>query len=92
MRKKHWYILSLIIFSSMILIACTQIEDEISKEEAEGLVIEKHIGNIGKVEIISTKVKNNKYIIEWENKDNLEKGISKVNKKGRVEIIEAVIE
>lgn len=33
-----------------------------------------------------------KYIIEWENKDNLEKGISEVNKKGRVKIIEAVIE
>ena len=76
----------------MSLAGCTQIEDEISKEEAQELVIEEHSGNIGDVEIVTIEIKNNKYIVEWENKENLEKGIDEVDKKGNVKMIEAEIE
>jgi hypothetical protein len=32
--------------------------------------MEHHTNNIGEVKIISETHKNNKYIIEWENKEN----------------------
>lgn len=41
---------------------------------------------------LSVEIKNNKYILEWENKDNLEKGIDEVDKKGNVKMIEGEIE
>ena len=42
--------------------------------------------------IVTIEIKNNKYIVEWENKENLEKGIDEVDKKGNVKMIEAEIE
>ncbi len=84
MRKKLILIFVITTISIMSLAGCTQIEDEISKEEAQELVIEEHSGNIGDVEIVTIEIKNNKYIVEWENKENLEKGIDEVDKKGNV--------
>lgn len=92
MRKKLILIFVITTISIMSLAGCTQIEDEISKEEAQELVIEEHSGNIGDVEIVTIEIKNNKYIVEWENKENLEKGIDEVDKKGNVKMIEAEIE
>lgn len=92
MKRKLLLFITITTISIMLLVGCTQIEDEISKEEAQKLVVEEHSGNIGNVEIMSIEIKNNKYIVEWENKKNLEKGIDEVDKKGNVKMIEAVIE
>ena len=92
MRKKLILFFVITTISIMSLAGCTQIEEEISKEEAQELVIEEHSGNIGDVEIVTIEIKNNKYIVEWENKENLEKGIDEVDKKGNVKMIEAEIE
>ena len=92
MRKKLILFFVITTISIMSLAGCTQIEDEISTEEAQELVIEEYSGNIGDVEIVTIEIKNNKYIVEWENKENLEKGIDEVDKKGNVKMIEAEIE
>lgn len=92
MKKRLVLIFTIILITVSLLAGCTKIEDEISKEEAQQLVIEEHTGNIGNVEITSIEIKNNKYIVEWENKEELEKGIDEVDKKGNVKIIEAQIE
>lgn len=92
MKRKLLLILTSTTISITSLVGCTQIEDEISKEEAQELVVEERSGNIGNVEIMSTEIKNNKYIVEWENEENLEKGIDEVDKNGNVKMIEAEIE
>lgn len=90
--KKRLLLIFTIITSVILLAACSQIEDQISKDEAEQLVIEERSGKIGMVEITSIEIKNNKYIIEWKNEENLEKGIDEVDKKGNVKMIDAQIE
>ena len=92
MKKGLLLTLTIVTITIISLAACTQIEDQISKEEAQQLVIEEHKKNIGNVEIKSIEIKNNKYIVEWENVENLERGIDKVDKKGNVKMIEAEIE
>lgn len=92
MKRRLLLIFIVLAIADMTLVGCTQIEDEISKEEAQVLVIEEHSGSIGKVEIKSIEIKNNKYIVEWENEENLEKGTDQVDKNGNLEIIEAEIE
>ena len=90
--KKRLLLIFTIITSVILLAACSQIEDQISKDEAEQLVIEERSGKIGMVEITSIEIKNNKYIIEWKNEENLEKGIDEVDKNGNVKMIDAQIE
>ncbi|NBI06383.1 hypothetical protein [Senegalia massiliensis] len=92
MKKRLLLIFTITTMTVILLAGCTQIEDEISKEEAQELVIEKHSGNIGNVEIRYIEIKNNKYIVEWENEENLERGIDEVDKKGNVKMIETEIE
>ncbi len=90
--KKRLLLIFTIITSVILLAACSQIENKISKDEAGRLVIEERSGKIGKVEITSIEIKNNKYIIEWKNEENLEKGIDEVDKNGNVKMIDAQIE
>lgn len=90
--KKRLFLPLILIIAVILLAACTQIEDEISKEEAQELVIEEHSKNIGNVEITSIEIKDNKYIVEWENVENLERGIDEVDKKGNIKMIQAEIE
>lgn len=79
----------LLLFS--LLVGCSNIEDSISKEEAKQLVVEQHTNLKGIPKIISIEVKNNAYIVEWENKENLEGGTDKVTKDGKVKRVEAYI-
>lgn len=90
--KKRLLLIFTIITSVILLAACSQIENKISKDEAGRLVIEERSGKIGMVEITSIEIKNNKYIIEWKNEENLEKGIDEVDKNGNVKMIDAQIE
>lgn len=60
----------LVLFLSFILSGCNSIDSKISEEQAKSIVVEYHTKHIGKVETISVTTKFNKYIIEWENKEN----------------------
>ncbi len=82
MKKKLSFAFIIIIISIISLTGCTQIEDEISKEEAQELVIKQHNRNYGKVEIISIETKTDRYIIKWENDENSQKGVDEVHKNG----------
>lgn len=74
-----------------ILAGCSNIEDTLSQKEAEQLVIDKHTNGNGSPTILSTEVKGNAYIIKWENKANLEEGTDKVDKNGKVTMIDGKI-
>lgn len=89
MRTKILFLTSLML---LLLIGCSKIEDSISKEEAKKLVIEKHTNNNGTPTILSIKIKNNAYYIEWENKGNKASGIDKVTEEGEIEMVESEIE
>ncbi|MCM3390406.1 hypothetical protein M3649_20135 [Ureibacillus chungkukjangi] len=80
-----------VIISVILLGACTNIRNVISEDEAKQIVLDNHYSHNGKTEILSVELKNNKYYIEWEIKDNCERGKDSVNKEGKVEIVEAQI-
>lgn len=75
----------------LLLAGCSSIQNAISEDEAKQLVLDNHNNDNGKTEIISVELKNNKYYIEWEIKDNCERGKDSVNKIGEIEMIEASI-
>jgi uncharacterized protein YcfL len=83
--------ITIVLLLSLILSGCNNIESKISEEQAKQIVLEHHTKEIGEVEIISVTTKFNKYIIEWENKENCEKGTDSVNKNGELKMIEASI-
>lgn len=56
MKKRLLLTLTIIIITIISLAACTQIEDQISKEEAQELVIEKHSKSIGNVKMIEAQI------------------------------------
>lgn len=71
---------------------CEQRNPEITKEQAKTKVIEHHKIKNGMIKIRSITHKNNEYIIEWENKDNCEHGIDKVDdQNGKIKMVEASI-
>lgn len=88
--KKIYFKLYLLI-SVLLLAGCSSIQNVITEDEAKQLVLDHHYNENGKTEILSVELKNNKYYIEWEIKDNCERGKDSVNKKGEVEMIEASI-
>ena len=47
----------------LVLVGCSNIEESISKEEAQQLVIEKHTNSNGIPVIRTTEIKNNAYYI-----------------------------
>ena len=63
-----------------------------SEDKAEQLIIEENSNQIGKATIISTVGIDNEYLIEWENKRDKSRGISKVSADGEITMIEAEIE
>ena len=71
-----------------MLAGCSPIQNVISEDEAKQLVLNNHYNHPDETEILSVELKNNKYYIEWEIKDNCERGIDRVNKKGEIEMIE----
>ncbi len=94
MKRKLLLILTITTISIISLAGCTQTEDEVSKEEAQELVVEEHSRNFGNVEIISVETKTDKYIIKWENEENSQKGVDEVHKNGDLEkiVVETEIE
>ncbi len=76
--------------TSIILNGCS-IESKITEEQAKAIVIDYHTKQIGNVEIISVTTKFNKYIIEWENKENCEEGTDSVDSSGEIKSIESSI-
>ncbi|MBB6451653.1 hypothetical protein HNQ94_000074 [Salirhabdus euzebyi] len=78
--------LIIVIFLSLssVLFSCSSIESVLSEEEAKSIVVEHRTAEFGVVEIKSVTTKFNKYIIEWENKENCEHGTDIVNKNGEV--------
>jgi uncharacterized membrane protein YkoI len=68
----------LVLLVSTILYGCN-LNPKITEEQAKSIVIEYHNKNIGEVKIISVTHKNSKYIVEWENKENCENGIDKID-------------
>ncbi|WP_066185674.1 MULTISPECIES: hypothetical protein [Gracilibacillus] len=67
-------------------------EPEISKEEAVNTVIEEHMSNTGEIKILSIQKRWGNYIVEWENKQNCEKGKNTIDginaeiRKGKVSV------
>jgi uncharacterized membrane protein YkoI len=71
-------VIILVLLVSIIIYGCNK-EPKITEEQAKSIVIKDHDKNIGEVKIISVIHKNNKYIVEWENKENCENGIDKID-------------
>ncbi|MBP3951637.1 hypothetical protein [Bacillus suaedae] len=69
----------LFILSLYILTGCQNANPNITVEEAETIVVEKHTVDIGEVEIVSISHKRGKYIVEWENTDNCENGVDHID-------------
>lgn len=85
---------SILMFSILLVIVsgCGGTNRSITEEQAKSIVIEHHTNSIGEVEILSITHKNNKYRIEWENKENCEQGIDEINdENGDIEMVEASI-
>ncbi|MEK5080743.1 hypothetical protein MKX73_17610 [Solibacillus sp. FSL W7-1436] len=80
-----------LLIAVLVLAGCSSIQNVITEDEAELLVLDNHYNHNGKTEIISVKLKNNKYYIEWEIKGNCERGVDSVNQNGEIEVIEASI-
>ena len=80
-----------LIIAVLLLAGCSSIQKVITEDEAKQLVLDNHYNHNGKTEILSIELKNNKYYIEWEIKDNCERGKDSVNKKGEIEMIVASI-
>lgn len=76
---------------TMVLLSGCNIESKITEEQAKSIVIDFHTKQIGVVEIISVTTKFNKYIIEWENKENCKQGTDSVNSSGKIKNIESSI-
>ena len=80
-----------LIIAVLLLAGCSSIQNVLTEDEAKQLVVDNHFNHNGKTEILSVELKNNKYYIEWEIKDNCERGIDTVNQNGEIEMIEASI-
>jgi hypothetical protein len=83
-------VIILVTMVSITLNGCN-VESKITEEQAKSIVIDYHTKQIGEVEILSVKTKFNKYIIEWENKENCEQGTDSVNSSGEIKNIESSI-
>lgn len=89
--KSQRVLILLISIILLILVGCASIEDKLPQKEAEQLVIDKHTNANGTPTILSVEVKGNNYYIKWEKKSNFESGTDKVDKNGKVTIIEGQI-
>lgn len=82
--------ISLLIYASLIflLTGCSVM----SEDKAEQYIIKEYSNQLGEAKIISTVEIDNEYLIEWENKRDKSRGISKVSADGEITMIEAEIE
>lgn len=87
-RKLKKITIILVLLLSLILSGCNSLESKITEEQAKQIVVERHASDIGEIKIISITKKFNKYVVEWENEENCEKGIHSVNKNGEIKLIE----
>ncbi|HWI47165.1 MAG TPA: hypothetical protein VNU45_02940 [Rummeliibacillus sp.] len=90
--RQLFFYLSVLLLMVSILVGCSNIEDTLPQKEAEQLVINKHTNGNGSPTILSVEVKGNAYYIKWEKKSNLESGTDKIDKNGKVTMIDAKIE
>ncbi|MEN8698534.1 hypothetical protein [Bacillus infantis] len=67
------------ILTFVILLVATGCEPKITEEQAKSIVIKHYTNENGKAEIISVTHKQNEYIVEWEKKDNCERGTDRIN-------------
>lgn len=85
MNKKFSLVYAMLFF---ILVGCSNISEDKSKK----IIVEEYSNQLGEATILSTEEKNNDYYIEWENKNDKSKGISKVSPNGEITPIESEIE
>lgn len=88
-RMKKYIAISIM---AILLVGCSNIEDSISIEDVKKLVIEEHTRDNGAPSIVSIEVKNNFYLVKWENKGNKESGIDKVTIDGEIKMVQTTIE
>lgn len=82
----------LLLFSLLTIIFISGCQNQITEDRAKELVITANSNDVGKAEIISIEKKENHYIVNWVNEDNLSKGIDKVDFDGNITIIEADVQ
>ncbi|WP_142830822.1 hypothetical protein [Planococcus soli] len=76
----------------LIFSGCSNTNPEITEAEAIELVQQSHEETFGTVDILSVSYENGRYIIEWKNKENCEKGIDFIDgESGEINIDEAPI-
>ena len=80
-----------LVMAVLLLGGCSSIQNVITEDEAKQMVVDNHLNQNGQTEIRSVELKNNKYYIEWEIKDNCERGVDSVNQHGEIEMIDASI-
>lgn len=85
MNKKILLVYGMLFF---ILGGCSNI----SEDKAKKIIVEEYSNQLGEATILSTEEKNDDYYIEWENKNDKSKGISKVSSNGEITLIESEIE
>lgn len=85
MNKKILLVYAMLFF---ILGGCSNI----SEDKAKKIIVEEYSNQLGEATILSTEEKNDDYYIEWENKNDKFKGISKVSSNGEITLIESEIE
>ncbi|MGX7394289.1 hypothetical protein [Carnobacterium mobile] len=85
MNKKILLVYAMLFF---ILGGCSNI----SEDKAKKIIVEEYSNQLGEATILSTEEKNDDYYIEWENKNDKSKGISKVSSNGEITLIESEIE
>lgn len=85
MNKKILLVYAMLFF---ILGGCSNI----SEDKAKKIIVEEYSNQLGEATILSTEEKNDDYYIEWENKNDKSKGISKVSSNGEITLIESKIE
>lgn len=82
--------ISLLIYASLIFLLTGY--SVMSEDKAEQYIIKEYSNQLGEAKIISTVEIDNEYLIEWENKRDKSRGISKVSADGEITMIEAEIE
>lgn len=78
-----------LMFTLLLMTACSK---NSSQEQAEKIVIKENSNHNGTAKIIDVKKENKNFIITWENKDNLSKGVDLIDSDGNIKIIEATVE
>lgn len=83
--KKVFFIILVVLL--LIFNVYVSSEPIISKEKAESIAIAHTSGAIGEVNILSVEHQIGKYIVEWENEENCERGTLHISdQNGRIKM------